>query len=402
MARSTGDAFRKLEDRKDDLSSLAKMAERVAESTKHSLQQLERGQEDGTPHASLDAKLSTTPAPALALALASSPGPQGSARPEDDAGPPQGGDAEDINLLELTKRTAERVARSTGNAAAAKLSTNRATEDLGPLEQVQVRARHVAESTGDAVRKLAQETRGGDQRKVKYVSPLTSADESAPSPSSPSPVSRVQRVNGMEPTSLSDGSGIQHYQLLHSTPVHLPITPTLTVNDDTTRVLPPLPTPLPMLSFTATPLNVPGDGSVRMLPPIPDMKLEQASLRPLVKGQSPNRLGGQSPSRPGNGYLSQNFVLQVHDVRKPVPRSLDSDSEYSTTESVDLSQTISLPQATHVCTPPHVDARWLPRQHLDLETNPSKNMVHTAQMVAESTGKAMHKLTTTLPSVTTT
>ena len=98
-----------------------------------------------------------------------------------------------------------------------------------------------------------------------------------------------------------------------------------------------------------------------------------------ARGDSPKGYprASQPVQRVTNGYkhLTNGF------------KSADSDSEYSTTESVDFTPQLQAPV--------HQEA-WPVRYSSDLKTDPMKRMSHTAEMVAESTGKAVHRLTSTL------
>ena len=338
VAKSTSDAVKKLESNEGESSPLdlaSQTARRVAKSTEGARQRLVKGQEGIA---------------------------------EDD----------EPDLLEMARKTAEHVARSTGDAAGKLSSKGKEDVDASGLTRVQAIAQQVASSTSDAVRKLGQDKtpmRVGEREDLLHNPSGDTRNQHTQSPSLPQPPppsSNHRLANGFaeaatQPSqALSNGT---HSPLLHSTPKHLPSppAPTLPLADGKTRKLPEPP-------LTTAPATI-TTSKTRMLPPLP------ATVR-LPAGAEPKKLS--------NGYHLPQHVKDL--------RSADSDSEYSTTDSVELPQ-LPLVANGRASTNSHGKKQsYASESNLDhLETNPSENMASTAEMVAESTSKAMHKLTTMLP-----
>lgn len=149
----------------------------------------------------------------------------------------------------------------------------------------------------------------------------------------------------------------------------------------TSRQLPMLPQSLPMSV----------GGSTRILPATPESPVGNSNKLPskptaaiFKPATLMNGYHHHSPVLvPGHGYMQHSGTTLYK------TKSLDSDSEYSTTESVELTAQLLTPEYRSSKQPP-------PGGDTDLKTNPMKRMSHTAEMVAESTGKAVHRLTSTL------
>lgn len=235
------------------------------------------------------------------------------------------------DALEMVQQTAEQVARSTGDAVN-KLLTD--SEVLDPLELTQLTAKRVAKSTGDAAKRVAmqdqnQNNSGHSDREEKREMGLSN------SLLPPKPLQDTTVYSSHIIARNLDRQAVAQLQSRanrrHQSPDFMSAVPISKQADD-------------------------------------------------VFWKKPNSLS--------NGY---HLPLRTQDFEQA--RSDDSDSEYSTTESVEF---VSAPANKRVFSSTDLPRAKKPTSHLDLETNPMKNMAHTAEMVAESTGKAVHKLTTTL------
>lgn len=348
----------------------------------------------------------------------------------------------------MAQQTAERVARSTGSAV------EKLREELDPLEVTKLTAKHVAKSTSEVVKRLRLKDEddddydlehagqavfiNGDNEKLSGLDPFqsnsyTSADFLSPKQQpaeSAHQGTRLRGLNGthhllhfapMDPTPPDDDDG---RILLPSPPSDaqepvdsnmrtLPTPPTKTrmlhslptmlqPRNNTSMTLPNMlqPPPPPKSIDDYTVLSPPGDA--RMLPALlPHLVQQPGSISENRRTLPSVQPGKKQTFRvPGvsltNGY-QHSPVLPKHDFKQGAydgswTRSADSDSEYSTTESIEqTSQFILL-------TPAELAEKQVKNGDADLKTNPMKRMSHTAEMVAESTGKAVHKLTSTLSS----
>lgn len=161
--------------------------------------------------------------------------------------------------------------------------------------------------------------------------------------------------------------------------------------------------------YIAPILSPQADDSIRKLPALPPGPWSPVMEQFVVSDNTRKlpmapvfSLAGRHlrPQRLSNGYQRS---PESHKIKRSTSewtrsRSIDSDSEYSTTESVGFSQSATPVDKRTFSN--SIDGSMHNKEtagSLDLETTPSERMTQTAEMVAESTGRAMHKLTITLP-----
>ena len=506
VAESTGDAAQKVALKGTDLNLLEITAERVAGSTGEAVH-----------------KLKSSPEGAI------SDEEQGLQNPTERSAKTTPNSSEvEQNLLSMARQTAERVARSTGIAVGKLASAEETREaleysvELGdPLELTKLTAEHVAKSTNEVVKRLkpngpsppnrvldptqdildptleqAQDqssvgyarqmwstesgspqqishgkellqsggqgvlvtrTLNGTRHLLHYASPVIAHDESARVlPLTPSTEHQIPLPT---PLSISDNAQLGTARALPDPPQPQPLPGPLP--SDTQRMLPhpphlqPLPGPLPsdtqrMLPHPPHPQPLPGplpSDTPRMLPqppasigentlafrmlPQPPVSIGENILNnsrqlPLLPQPLPvsvsdnNRTLPAIPESPVGNHRKlpskqtaaiftvtpASLLNGYHHHHSPMPvpgrgyvqhsgtasyrtKSLDSDSEYSTTESVELTAQLLTPEYKSL-------KQAAPTGDTDMKTNPMKRMTHTAEMVAESTGKAVHRLTSTL------
>jgi hypothetical protein len=399
VARSTEDAAQKISQKGKDLSLLEVTAKRVADSTSDAMEKLKHTHE-AEEREELGDLRSTM----------------------ERATSPMADRDEEQNLLGVAELTAERVARSTG-IAVEKLVNASKEEESGSLEPA-------------ADLELAQET----DLDLVLESDLESDLELALNPQiSPEPTSfgRISGTQVLEPDlepaapeitqkpveqglkpAFEKGMDLDEKHAEYDSRTHpLPLTQkTLRTLPQpisvTVRTLPSPPQQHPPVSIgdnctvtpniARTPASPCQQHTTRTLPPIPQTLPQSNNGRivPFLSQDSPKqsnrrklptvaRAAGVVPTSLTNGYHHNPLTSPHGDLQHGTqywPRSIDSDSEYSTTESVEL--TVQLLAPAYKLQVGTGDA--------DLKTNPMKRMTHTAEMVAESTGKAVHKLTSTL------
>ena len=326
VAQSTGESFQKLAEKEhDDLNTLdlaQKTAKRIAKSTTDSLRTLE------------DHHTET----ATTLHHDTETEPQVVKR--------------DPNDLE---KAAERVTKTTSDAAEALASQNSKEGGADTMHLVQQTTEKVATSTGQAMRRLVLNGGPGNYARSHFLNEPSESDHHGFKHTV-----QQEKDKGLNNPPTSRTPNGKHY----------------------------LPVPFPA-SLNSSPLE---DERIRRLPSLPP-KLNQ-----LDTAFSPKRVLPSVPTTTKtpndkiltNGFL-QNPLLRASDTKRN--QSLDSISEYSTTESgePDMNE-VGLSRM-----PWSLRTKEALAKDQDLNTNPLKRVSHTAEMVAESTGKAVHKLSTTLP-----
>lgn len=355
VAKSTSNSLQKVS--QSPLELAQRVAEQVAKSTGESLQKLTNNQEE-----------------TISSQQAATDGAESAGGANQEA-------MEGLNSLEMAQQTAERVARSTCDAVE-KLTVGK-MDDLPPLE---LTAQRVARSTGDAVAKrVAPEhdnndvfhTERDDEKRAESQQTYSTDDLLPPQPNSLH-LATAQTVT--ESTGIAFASRVPNgtHNSLHVRYIAPILSPQA---DDSIRklpALPPGPWPPVMEQFVVS-------DNTRKLPMAPVFSLAGRHLR---------------PQRLSNGYQRS---PESHKIKRSTSewtrsRSIDSDSEYSTTESVGFSQSATPVDKRTFSN--SIDGSMHDKEaagSLDLETTPSERMTQTAEMVAESTGRAMHKLTITLP-----
>lgn len=319
------------------------------------------------------------PVPVLkAKTSANSSDGESSARPgEMLSGTPEGEEAEGLHSLQTIAR---QVARSTG-AAAQKIAQK--GKDLSSLELATVTAERIARSTGDALQKMT----------TTWEEPVSSSEDGDLQRTAQDvAISTADTLHGVlldmaqqtaERVAKSTGNAVDRLatvlQPCDSSVATQPWTPPPVDNATGMVVLPPSVS----ISDSST--------CTRMLPSLPHMvEPLPASINHNGKVPSVNTSGLSL----ANGYQrspllsARNFKQDAYDGSWT--KFTDSDSEYSTTESVELTSQLLAPAV--FCT----RGQQVVTSNTDLKTYPMLRMSHTAEMVAESTGKAVRKLTSTL------
>ena len=352
VAQSTGQSFQKLAQKEhDDLNSLDKMAECIAKSTSDSLRTLEDHQKE--PLTNHDV--------------------------EDDHLDPQIGTGK-LNILEMA---AKRVAQTTGEAVEALVSKKEGELDQKELAQQTAAAEHVVNSTGHAIQRTmldpSQQNTGNDESRRAFLKGSNHTSLQANHPGFTQPEHTAQHVKEQEKSDMKSPAALR----IPNGKLYVPIP--VSPSNENMRQLPSLPRilnesirQLPSPSSAVKQLEESLTHNTRKLPPVPTMNKDASEL--TIAALS-------------NGY-HDSLEHSSNTKRNQWTRSPDSISEYSTTESGEP-ELNGLP-TFHDRIPWSLGAKDAAKD-LDLKTNPLKRVSHTAEMVAESTGKAVHKLTTTLP-----
>ncbi len=277
------------------------------------------------------------------------------------------------------KVTAERVARSTGDTIQ-KLTQEKEVDN--PLGIVQQTAERVAKSTGSVIHKLARDM-------MEENNPLGVAQREA---------ERVAKSTGDSVERLASRQTNRNIKNSHDPDLPFPETQEVSFVESSPPLSPPLSPPRnDSLRYTAQRV---ARSTGKSLGKVSSEKRQRA----IEKRNESNREGnhkikainGQFPLRDNikadglsNGYHHHSPSLRKQKTRRKsrwlemANTSGSSDSEYSTTESI-TEFPAEKQKPTH-------------NQVGDLDINPLERMTDTAGIVAESTGKAVLKLTTTLP-----
>lgn len=423
VARSTRDAMQKLVLKGKDLSLLEQVAETaqcVAKSTGDALQTLTSNREETLSSNGGDLQQTVenvARSTANALQLVTGVGQE---LVESDVSSREEEGEQD--LLEMARRTAKQVAQSTSD------SVKRLADQKEEEEEVLIAmARRSADCMDAAMVRSNRDHHVhaemlSDAASSSWLDALTRGTGSANNTGEDCEIKahemiRVTNGDGnflhIYPTQLPDGD-VRRMPLLPAALLGYvingsrqpPLTPSMlphpVTNGNDTRKLPLTPSILPQLVT---------NDDTRKLPLIPSIlpqlvtngsKLHSLS-QPLTNGYSTKQLPLFSPVPPQcstdspKGHqvarqpaerLTNGYQHLTNGLKKDAwTKSADSDSEYSTTESVDFAPQLRMPV--------HQEAWPIPYSS-DLKTDPMKRTSHTAEMVAESTGKAVHRLTSTL------
>ena len=269
-----------------------------------------------------------------------------------------------LNLLEQVEQTAERVARSTGDAVQRAVKSTENVVQKSSLELAQQTAKQVAKSTSTAVQKLADKTENS-------ISMKRPAEEISQSNTNPVQRFLLDTSDGEESDQDLDSSRNKSLDPLQSVQQ---ATPSAAQSTGVSKI--------PNGIHTDPRPRQHTNGSVRKLPSLPMIKEQELTAGSL---RLPNGL------RDSVHHQSSSIPLCTSQQQKTGSVELASDSEYSTTESSEFP-----PKRTNVRKASIQAHRQSITVDLDLETNPLERMTDTAEIVAQSTGRAVQKLTNSL------
>lgn len=438
VARSTGDAAQKISLKGKDLSSLelAKAtAIRIARSTGDALQKLTTTWEDPVSSSeegdlqrtAEDVAKSTADTLQGALLDMAQKTAERVARSTGDAVDKLASRQEELDPLEVVQRTAEHVAKSTSEVVE-RLRLKDHNFHVDPNEgpaldseqdpDLDPKEGPALESTLDPTLDPTQQTLHSSQPNsptyfLRHASPKATSLEQQPGPRTLNGTYHFLDSVQMHPAAAGEDVGTSPPPQPCSPAVVATSSNFLPLQSDDTRTLPSLPptmlqhhgsvaTRTPSWEKPPSPVSIydkcTGMAVVstqeRMLPSLPHMVQPlPVSIHHNSKRLPSFNTSGIAPKSLTNGYqhsplLSAHRFVQ-HGYDGSWTKFTDSDSEYSTTESVELTSQLLAPAVSSI----RAEATT---SDADLQTYPMLRMSHTAEMVSESTGKAVHKLTSTL------